>query len=258
MRDAQLAANRCDFGDEILAHPVDDEYHRARSPVWEKITVPFLSAANWGGQGLHPRGNFRRLHARRVETEVAGSARPRALDPFLHRLRRQSAEAVLRSFPQGRVNGLGSTAARATAGAPRRSLRRAPRARVADRAHALDQTLPGYCRHTEPRALEKRRCGIVRRPRRGAHVPVAPHRGRDGNHRTARCAYLYLVFDRRRGPFPRLSRVHARSARGRVHGRDRSAHADRARLAARVAPQARSESCRRCGARITHTTQRSR
>jgi hypothetical protein len=26
--------------------------------VWDKVTVPFLSAANWGGQGLHPRGNF--------------------------------------------------------------------------------------------------------------------------------------------------------------------------------------------------------
>ena len=24
----------------------------------EQVTVPFLSAANWGGQGLHPRGNF--------------------------------------------------------------------------------------------------------------------------------------------------------------------------------------------------------
>ena len=56
--DKQLAANRCEFGDEILAHPLDDEYHRARSAVWDKITVPFLSAANWGGQGLHPRGNF--------------------------------------------------------------------------------------------------------------------------------------------------------------------------------------------------------
>ena len=58
LSDKQLAANRCDFGDEILAHPLDDEYHRARSPAWDKITVPLLSAANWGGQGLHPRGNF--------------------------------------------------------------------------------------------------------------------------------------------------------------------------------------------------------
>ena len=56
--DADLQRNRCDFGDEILAHPLDDAYHRERSPVWEQITVPLLSTANWGGQGLHPRGNF--------------------------------------------------------------------------------------------------------------------------------------------------------------------------------------------------------
>ena len=54
----QLAANRCDLGREILAHPLEDEYHKARSPRWEKVTVPFLTAANWGGQGLHTRGNF--------------------------------------------------------------------------------------------------------------------------------------------------------------------------------------------------------
>jgi predicted acyl esterase len=56
--DEQLARNRASFGDEILAHPLDDDYHKARSPDWSKVTVPFLSAANWGGQGLHPRGNF--------------------------------------------------------------------------------------------------------------------------------------------------------------------------------------------------------
>ena len=58
LSDAELQKNRCNFGDEIRAHPLDDDYHRARSPVWERVTVPFLSAANWGGQGLHPRGNF--------------------------------------------------------------------------------------------------------------------------------------------------------------------------------------------------------
>jgi len=58
LSDAELRRNRCDFGDEIFAHRLDDEYHRARSPQWEKVTVPLLSAANWGGQGLHPRGNF--------------------------------------------------------------------------------------------------------------------------------------------------------------------------------------------------------
>ena len=57
MSDAELAANRCQFGDDILAHPFDDDYHLVRSAAWDKITVPFLSAGNWGGQGLHLRGN---------------------------------------------------------------------------------------------------------------------------------------------------------------------------------------------------------
>ena len=58
LSDKALQAQRCEFGDEVLAHPLDDDYHRARSPQWDKITVPLLSATNWGGQGLHPRGNF--------------------------------------------------------------------------------------------------------------------------------------------------------------------------------------------------------
>jgi uncharacterized protein len=53
----ELAGTRCDLGAEILTHPLDDGYHKARSPIWSKITVPFLSAGNWGGQGLHLRGN---------------------------------------------------------------------------------------------------------------------------------------------------------------------------------------------------------
>ena len=57
MTDAELAANRCQFGQDILTHPEDDAYHRERSAQWDTITVPFLSAGNWGGQGLHLRGN---------------------------------------------------------------------------------------------------------------------------------------------------------------------------------------------------------
>jgi uncharacterized protein len=58
LSEEQLAANRCDFGNEIRAHPLDDDYHKARSPQWERIVMPLFTAANWGGQGLHPRGNF--------------------------------------------------------------------------------------------------------------------------------------------------------------------------------------------------------
>lgn len=58
LSDEQLAANRAHLGADIKAHPLDDPYHRDHSPDWSKITVPLLSTANWGGQGLHPRGNF--------------------------------------------------------------------------------------------------------------------------------------------------------------------------------------------------------
>jgi uncharacterized protein len=58
LSDRELAKNRSDFGAEIFVHPLDDAYHKARSPNWSKVKTPFLSAANWGGQGLHPRGNF--------------------------------------------------------------------------------------------------------------------------------------------------------------------------------------------------------
>ncbi len=58
LSEEQLAANRCNFGADLLAHPLNDEYSKGRSPDWSKVTVPLLSSANWGGQGLHPRGNF--------------------------------------------------------------------------------------------------------------------------------------------------------------------------------------------------------
>jgi predicted acyl esterase len=75
LSEEELARNRCDFGSEILAHPLDDDYHKARSPVWSKITVPFLSAGNWGGQGLHLRGNvegFVRAASRQKWLELHG------------------------------------------------------------------------------------------------------------------------------------------------------------------------------------------
>jgi predicted acyl esterase len=56
--EAELAKNRADVGGEALRRRLIDGYYRSRTPEFEKIEVPLLSAANWGGQGLHPRGNF--------------------------------------------------------------------------------------------------------------------------------------------------------------------------------------------------------
>jgi predicted acyl esterase len=52
-----LAANRIDYGALIAAHVLDDDTTRERGAELEKVSVPLLSAANWGGQGLHLRGN---------------------------------------------------------------------------------------------------------------------------------------------------------------------------------------------------------
>src|ERR671914_1684072 len=55
--DDELAAGRADFGAEVAELELDTEYHRARSGDWERIDLPLLSAGNWGGHGLHLRGN---------------------------------------------------------------------------------------------------------------------------------------------------------------------------------------------------------
>ena len=56
--DEELARNRTDMWEGVLKHPLIGPYYRERTGELSKVTVPLLSAANWGGQGLHPRGNF--------------------------------------------------------------------------------------------------------------------------------------------------------------------------------------------------------
>ena len=53
-----LKENTTDPAGEALRRTLVDDYYRARMVEFDKIDVPVLSAANWGGQGLHPRGNF--------------------------------------------------------------------------------------------------------------------------------------------------------------------------------------------------------
>ncbi|MGH2826833.1 MAG: CocE/NonD family hydrolase [Actinomycetota bacterium] len=54
----ELERNRINYFGAIKEHPLFDEWHRERTIDLSKVEVPVLSAANWGGQGLHPRGNF--------------------------------------------------------------------------------------------------------------------------------------------------------------------------------------------------------
>jgi hypothetical protein len=58
LSEEELERNREDMWAEVLARSLDSPYYRERSADLAQVVVPLLSAANWGGQGLHPRGNF--------------------------------------------------------------------------------------------------------------------------------------------------------------------------------------------------------
>src|SRR5439155_12001014 len=113
-------------------------------------------------------------------------------------------------------------------------------------AHALDEIPP---RPGRPRARfgiakdrgerELRRAGR----RRDVHFGAAWERDRD--HGAARRETLRVFVDEGCRSIPGLPRVLSGYAGSGIHGRDRSSHAGRARLAARLAPQARSETLHR-------------
>jgi uncharacterized protein len=73
LSDDELAANRRDWRAEIRRQRLaSDGFWSSRLPDFSRIEVPLLSAANWGGQGLHLRGN--------VEGFLAAASRQKWLD----------------------------------------------------------------------------------------------------------------------------------------------------------------------------------
>lgn len=57
LSEAQLRANRAEVSSRSTEHRYDDDFYAQRRARLDQVTVPVLSAANWGGQGLHLRGN---------------------------------------------------------------------------------------------------------------------------------------------------------------------------------------------------------
>lgn len=55
----QVASNEASEWPLVLPqHPLLDDYHRARQVDLDKVTVPLLSAGNWGALHIHLRGNI--------------------------------------------------------------------------------------------------------------------------------------------------------------------------------------------------------
>ncbi|MCC7105095.1 MAG: CocE/NonD family hydrolase [Chloroflexi bacterium] len=101
----ELAANRIDMVRELRAHPLADEWHQVRSANLPAIEVPLLSAANWGGQGLHPRGNFEgflQASSRQKWLEVHGDTH---WSLFYARYGRDLQRRVFDHFLKGEDNG---------------------------------------------------------------------------------------------------------------------------------------------------------
>ena len=72
----ELGSNRRDFGKDCFSNSLDNSEHwQSRMPDWTKVKVPIFSSANWGGSGLHLRGNcegFVRSASKQKWLEVHG------------------------------------------------------------------------------------------------------------------------------------------------------------------------------------------
>jgi predicted acyl esterase len=58
LSETMLVANREDHPGNHLRHALDDQWHQGRTPHMDKVRTPLLSAGNWGGPGIHLRGNI--------------------------------------------------------------------------------------------------------------------------------------------------------------------------------------------------------
>ncbi len=58
LSEEELAKNRADCPGEVKRRKFDDDFYASRTAKFEDIEAPMLSAGNWGGVGLHTRGNF--------------------------------------------------------------------------------------------------------------------------------------------------------------------------------------------------------
>ena len=58
LSEQELVRNRTDMWKDVLEHPLAGPFYEERTGNLSKVVTPLLTCANWGGQGLHPRGNF--------------------------------------------------------------------------------------------------------------------------------------------------------------------------------------------------------
>ena len=244
--------NKADADGDAARHHLIDAHYQSRLPKFDDIEAPLLSAANWGGMGLHPRGNFEgylRAGSKQKWLEVHGDTH---FTLFYAELRPGSYRSSFYDrFPQRSSTTAADKQPKVLLqlfAIPTRSSCRAPRTDGRSPAHQWTKFPP---RSGQPRVLSK----AMAAQRRNHRSPYAHHRRRphlldaadhpeplETSPDPVAAKLFRLVGHHRRRSLPGAARVR-RS--GRQGGRRSSARTTRARLAsisAGCAPRAPSSS----------------
>ncbi len=138
-----LAKNRADMPGDLLRNHLDGEYYHSLGGDLTKIEIPLLSSGNWGGQGLHLRGNvegFLQAASKHKWLEMHGGAH---WAEFYTDYGVDIQKRFLGYFLKGEDNGWDKQPkVQIQIRRPRPDqVPGAPRARMAARPHAVDQIL---------------------------------------------------------------------------------------------------------------------
>ena len=236
-----LPGNLSNLFETGLQHRFDDAYYRTRTPLPERIKVPFLSAGNWGGLGLHLRGNV-------IAFEQAASPQKwLEMHTDTHFASMYLAEAVALQmrffdhFLKGEQNGFDKEPPVLLTIRDPRGFRPAQGERVAARAHRMG----AYALDASDTSLGEDSAGAAAKTQydgagRWRDVPQRAVRAGHRVHRAAGREAVRVVVDDRHGPVPDAARVRPAGKEVTFKGANDPAGAGVAGLAARLAAQARS------------------
>ena len=195
----ELRKNRLDIEKFILERPFDGPDYQERNPDYKKITIPMLSSANWGGQGLHPRGNFEGYLEAASEQKWLEAHGDAHWTHFYTNYGVALQKRFFGHFLKGEDTGWSQQPpVLLQVRHPGEKFVERPRVRMAARAHTMDQVLsqPGRSQLRQRRARH-RNFAHLRSVGQWPDVPHTSAQGADGNHRTDRVKAVLVVLDQR-------------------------------------------------------------
>ncbi len=237
LSDEELGNNRREWHEDCVNYGLaSDEFWTSRLPDLSKIKVPFLSLANWGGQGLHLRGN--------VEAFLGAASEQKWLE--FHGLEHWTEyytdygvalqKRFLAHFLKGEDNGWAEEPrVQMVVRRPGRAVHPPRRERMAARTHPMEEALSASGRpQPRQRACDRAGAGDVSWLVGGRDIPYSAVGRGYRDHRSDRRQAVRLVGDQRCRSVRRGARIRARLPGDHVPGPHRPSHHTRARLAAEL------------------------